>query len=156
MRIVSADLLDWVDAGSEPKSRQAIYELYGAKRIAGAWSDLAEFEVDDHEDQADDIDGEENQDTPSARRVHHHVEFSEPEHRRDITITPNDLTFDAQSPSSNPSPQSYLTPGKPSLADRRRSLRLARRSSGGETAMPEYDPSWGITPTVDNPTGSFA
>lgn len=71
---------------------------------------------------------DDNETTPSARRIVEPLEDFKGE---------NGANSDARSVSSFTSGRSHLTPNFPRpTADKRRSIRLARRSSGGETAMP--------------------
>jgi len=67
---------------------------------------------------------------------------------------------DTRSISSLTSTRSHLTPNLPRpTADKRRSMRLARRSSGGETAMPTFEyleRSYENTPTNDRPVPGLA
>ncbi len=121
-----------------------------ATGIVGEWNEgpelHAEIEVDGAEVDALDT-------TPSTNRVMNEPIEVYPDSPQDEG--PSGVPFDARSVTSAKSSRSHLTPNfsRP-LQEKRRSMRLARRSSGGDTAMPLYEVE--DTPVVERPNAGFA
>ena len=115
--------------------------------VADEAQDAADVHLDS--DGSDNNHDDETEVTPSAKRVIEVLEGA---------TSPRS---DAQSVSSSRSNRSHLTPNFPRpTADKRRSMRLARRSSGGDTIMAPYDhflsASFEDTPINERPMGGLA
>ncbi|KAG8954438.1 hypothetical protein FRC04_011765 [Tulasnella sp. 424] len=115
--------------------------------ISGEWHDLPEPDPQEERRSASPDAADDPQTTPSTSRTVNVIPDDDPESHQ---------TSDARSIHSFKSGRSHLTPNAPRpTAEKRRSVRLARRSSGGDTAMPLFE--YQNTPTVDqSPVSSFA
>ncbi|KAG8931066.1 hypothetical protein FRC01_001883 [Tulasnella sp. 417] len=118
--------------------------------ISGEWHDIPEPEPQEGEQSVSpEAANDDPQTTPSTSRT--------------VNVIPDDegpesesqQPSDARSLYSFKSGRSHLTPNLPRpTAEKRRSWRLARRSSGGDTAVPLFE--YQGTPTADHPVPSFA
>ncbi|KAG8919603.1 hypothetical protein FRC03_002081 [Tulasnella sp. 419] len=130
VRQYGAEILDWVDAhGRMEGSHDIVWGLGGMKSVG-----VEDYHSDGNEGDKEDSDREE------VAPVKISLQIDEPPAVVDTSSgdTLVDPILETRSVSSGSSTRSYLTPNLPSAAEKRRSMRLARRSSGGDTIMPYY------------------
>ncbi|KAG9051555.1 hypothetical protein FS837_004065 [Tulasnella sp. UAMH 9824] len=159
VREVDIDLLDMVGGMTQTEWHAFGVRFLNAapdmtvdvrQSISGEWHDIPEPEPQEGEQAASpEAADEDPQTTPITSRTVDVIPDDSPE------PSESQQPSDARSIYSFKSARSHLTPNLPRpTAEKRRSVRLARRSSGGETAVPLFE--YQGTPTSDHPVPSFA
>lgn len=158
IREVDVDLLDLVGGFTQTEWHAFGVRFLNAapdmtvdvrQSISGEWHDIPEPEPQEGGQSASlEAADDDPQTTPSTSRTVNVIPDESPE------PSESQEPSDARSLYSFKSGRSHLTPNptRPT-AEKRRSVRLARRSSGGDTAMPLFEYQ---TPTGDHPVPSFA